>query len=284
MTKALSLYLASVIPAALDRTKVSDRRAKLELSLKASSISFSVMWETGSFSHGTAISQYSDVDYLASVAGPKPTLPSSALAAFKKSLQSADSNIYKIEVASPTIRIEYFSEPIIEIAPGYIFDLTPTHSIYEIAGPNDQWIKTSPGAHLAYVNDANDALSKRVKSLIRLIKAWKYSQKVPISSFYLEMRTTEYALTQDSILFDLDLRFALNHIIRAGLADMNDPTGSVGRIPACSSSLNQATSLRQMKDAVAALEEAYEKSRKGDWFNYWLQMSNVFNNFPYEIG
>lgn len=276
--------MQGLIPSTPDRTKVSDRRAKIEAALIASSINFSTMWETGSFTHGTAVASSSDVDYLASVVGEKTKLPSSTLTAFKNCLEGSDPNIFRVEIDTPTIHVEYYSDPEFEITPGYCFDLTGEFPIYQIPGPNDEWIKSSPKSHYQYVNETNDALNKNLKPLIRLVKAWKYSHKVPISSFYLEMRTTEYARTESSILFQLDLRFAMNHMIRSGLADMNDPMGAVGRIPACTSAANQTTALRQMKEAVVELEAAESYEEKNDWVMYWVKMDTVFTDFPFVQG
>lgn len=69
----------------------------------------------------------------------------------------------------------------------------------------------SPDAHNDYVRSIDNDLWSKVKPLIRFIKAWKYFQNVPISSFYLELRVAKYASDESSILYSIDVKrvFAL---------------------------------------------------------------------------
>ena len=48
-------------------------------------------------------------------------------------------------------------------------------------------------------------LAGKLKPLIRLVKAWKFYNKVPIT-FYLELRVTKYAEGRTAIVYDLDIR------------------------------------------------------------------------------
>ncbi len=83
----------------------------------------------------------------------------------------------------------------------------------------------APDAHAAYVDTEHRRLSQKVKPLIRLVKAWKYYSKVPIRSFYLEMRIAEFAAHESAIVYGIDTRGALQWLQRSNLADMPDPTG-----------------------------------------------------------
>ena len=52
----------------------------------------------------------------------------------------------------------------------------------------------------------NNRLRKKLKPLIRFVKTWKYYCNVPISSFYLELRVTKWMESEDTIVYDIDLK------------------------------------------------------------------------------
>ena len=149
--------------------------------------------------------------------------------------------------------------------------------MYWIAGRGDEWVLSAPGAHLAYVNKQNDRLSKKVKPLIRLLKAWKHNVGAPVSSFYLEMRTAEYAAGETVIIYDIDLRSVMNAIVAADARDMTDPAHIVGRIPACASDeKRRSTPSRLLNAAISELRAADAAKTAGDRYGYWQAMRNVF--------
>jgi len=91
-----------------------------------------------------------------------------------------------------------------------------------------------------------------------------------------EMRTVEYANTQSSIIYDLDLRFAFGHMLNKDLAGMNDPAGLAGRTPPCSSEANRRTIMRLMRDACANLNAAYKAEQAKEPSRYRRAMAPVF--------
>lgn len=282
MTNSLDAYILNLVPASYDREITKLRREKIISTLQNSDLDYSTLWEIGSFSHGTGIRDHCDVDYMVTFGVGKTVLPSSFLTSLKKVLDTADSYIYNVKISSPALRVEYFSGPIFEIVPGFIGDVSGKFNTYDIPGPSDKWIDSAPEAHFQYVNDANDVLSKKVKSLVRLLKAWKYANSIPISSFYLEMRVAEYSLDESSIIYDIDLDSVFHYLINKDLADMNDPMGYVGRFSPCSSEADRLTCLAAMKRAVVALEAAEAYKDAGSYLDYWLKMVEVFPAFPYE--
>jgi hypothetical protein len=155
-------------------------------------------------------------------------------------------------------------------------------AVFRIPGPSDEWIESIPIAHNAFVSDVNDRLGKKVKPLVRLVKAWKYNKGVPVSSFYLEMRTVKYASGESSIIYDIDLRAVFNQLIAAEMRSMNDPLGIVPRIPSTSSDANRAIALRQANDALGHLQAAAAAQTAGNHSNYWSHMTSVFGyDYPY---
>ncbi len=246
----LAEYAESLAPAAYDRTEASSRRRVVEAALSASSLCVASMFESGSWTHGTSISAKSDVDYMAVATGPRPVWPSSALTAAKTAVSGCDWNIKDVRVSSPVIAVTYYSQPDFEIAPAWYKERLSGFDVYWIAGRGDEWVLSAPGAHLAYVSDQNDRLGKKVKPLVRLLKAWKYNVGAPVSSFYLEMRTAEYAAGETAIIYEIDLRRVMEATVAAGAKDMNDPARIVGRIPACASDDKRRTTLSMLRTAI----------------------------------
>jgi hypothetical protein len=269
-------FAASLPPPAYDRTEVGNRRVTIEKALRASSLAVTSMFESGSWSHGTGVKAHSDVDYMAVATGARPVYPSSALEAAKRALTGCDWKINSLRVSSPVVAVGYYSPPDFEVAPAWYYGGVKGFNVYYIGGRGDEWVYSAPSAHLAYVNAQNDRLNKGVKPLVRLLKAWKYNVGAPISSFYLEMRTTEHASGESSIVLDIDLRSVFGTIIRFEARNMNDPLGIVGTIPACSSTAKRQESLTLATQALSHLYVADSAKDRGDAAKYWTEMSAVF--------
>lgn len=222
----LDAFASSLVPPALDRTTVSERRTAIEAAVKANTASVGLV-ESGSWSHGTSLKGYSDVDYMSFIPGTsRPVLPSTALSGLKQAVTGAHWAITELRISSPTVKITFYQPPHFEIVPAYYKGEEQEIAVFRIPGPSDEWIESIPIAHNAFVSDVNDRLGKKVKPLVRLVKAWKYNKGVPVSSFYLEMRTVKYASGESSIIYDIDLRAVFNQLIAAEMRSMNDRSES----------------------------------------------------------
>jgi hypothetical protein len=240
------------------------------------------MFESGSWTHGTSITAKSDVDYMAVATGPRPRWPSSVLTVAKTAVTGCDWKITSVRVSSPVIGITYYNQPHFEIAPTWYKEQVSGFNVYWIAGRGDEWVLSAPSAHLAYVNRQNDRLGKKVKPLVRLLKAWKDNVSAPVSSFYLEMRTAEYAAGESVILYDVDLDRVMNAIVTASARDMNDPVHIVGRIPACASDEKRRRTLTLLATAISDLHAADTARAAGDRQGYWLAMRRIFGgDYPW---
>jgi hypothetical protein len=169
-----------------------------------------------------------------------------------------------------------------EVVPAiYHGDTDDGYDIYAIPNCRDGWMKSSPDAHNSYVTSVNKSLGGKVKPLIRFIKAWKYYQNVPISSFYLELRVAKYAAEQSVIIYDLDVQFMLARLQADGLAQMRDPMGISGYINPCSTSTKLEDAKSKLSTALARAQKAVNARQKGDdWsaFYWWNLLYN--DNFP----
>lgn len=278
----LEAFAQSLAPPAPDRTEVSARRAKIQAALGQSSLAVGSMFESGSWSHGTSVKAHSDVDYMAVAGSSKPFSPSSALSVAKAAIANCDWKINSVAVSSPVVAVTYYQPPNFEIAPAWYKERKNGFDVYWIGGRGDEWVLSAPRAHLEYVNRQNDRLGKKVKPLVRLIKAWKYHATVPVSSFYLEMRTAQHAAGESSIVYEIDLVLVLNDLIAAGARDMNDPEHIAGRIPACSSEEKRRRTLALAEEARTHLNSAEDARKRGDRLAYWREMAAVFGtDYPW---
>ena len=280
MTDPLAAFASSLTTPAPDRSVVAERRAAL-FALLAPTGAWR-MFESGSFSHGTAVPVHSDVDYMARTdLDRKPSLPSTALRRVKDALEPSRL-VRSVRVSSPAVKAEFWTPPHFEIAPAFYVGESGGDDVFHIAGPNDEWVLSAPDAHNRWVSRQNDRLAKRAKPLVRLLKAWKYYTGAPVSSTYLELRTARYLSGEDSVVYSIDLDRMLSRMIDAELAPMNDPLGIVTRIRACSSDANRRAALALMRQARTALAKADDAERARDPREYWWHMADVFGTgFPY---
>jgi len=153
--------------------------------------------------------------------------------------------------------------------------------VYEIADCAGGWMKASPDAHNAYVRVVDDQLGGKVKPLIRFLKAWKFFRAVPMSSFYLELRVAKYASDEKVIVYDIDVRNVLKMLWDSQLADMQDPMGVSGYIPACKSDAARADAYSKLWTALTRADKARTAATIGnisEAFDWWRLLYN--DEFP----
>jgi hypothetical protein len=193
VTDPLAQFVGSLAPVQFDRTIASRRRKGIERLLSTASIKSDYLFESGSWSHGTAIAAKSDVDYMAWIDSERPSLPSSALARLRQVIDDSNGlDVYKVRTSSPVVSVEFYTDPHFEIVPAYYERSVGDTVVYWIPGRGDEWVLSAPDAHLAYVNRHNDRLGKKVKPLVRLMKAWKYlwMRRCRRSTWRCELRST----------------------------------------------------------------------------------------------
>lgn len=281
--QGFKVLLGWITPSEAERAKAASHRASIYSKLDDKFGLFR-MFESGSFKHGTGVSGYSDVDYVASLKPDRPNLSSSTLAAVRDALKVRFPNTY-IHVSRPAVVLDFGQGyERVEVIPAYVKSkLADGNMKFNIPGILEQWLESSPETHLAYVNACNskDDVKGGAKQLARLAKAWKYYRDVPISSFYLEMRAAAYMATQSSVIYPLDVCYFLNSLQRSELAAMNDPTGSTGRIQPCSSDANLTIAQSRLDTAVTRASKAVQYNKDGKTAAAFEQWDLLFNGrFP----
>lgn len=229
----LDEQIRAMTPSPEDRSAASANRWSIEAAVKGELDAFRI-FETGSWSHGTAVRVWSDVDYFVSMRHVRPAQSYDDLVRLRRAL--ADRVGYRarsVTIRRPGVTIDWSDGPTTEIIPAHI----TSDDDYWIPDPQGSgWIKSNPAKHNEYVNESRDKVA-RAKEFVRLVKLWKYRRSVPIRSLYLELRAAKYLREHPPFHVVYDFAGFFRHLDSLGLAAMNDPSRFDGwRIPAASDS------------------------------------------------
>lgn len=270
----LESLIRSMTPNEAARSDAAKHRKKIEEWLKTD-LGILRMRETGSWHHGTALDGFSDVDYFVSMRDSRPSSSTTALEDLRASLSRGIPGAY-VSIDRPAVRLCYFEDgPDVEITPAYIRETDD----YDIPDPGGTgWIRSNPAVHLEYVDRAQQETDGRAKGLIRLVKTWKSCNNVPLSSFYLEMRTAQYALNNKPIIYDWDLRDFFKSLANSGLREMNDPTNYGRRIATGTSNLAESIIAKYAVEEAARLARlAREAAEDSDHYTAIYHLRTLFN-------
>lgn len=234
-------------------------------------------WRTGSFGNGTSVSGYSDVDYMADI--PASAIKNNSSTSLTDLRTALDTKFPRtgVQTSCPAVVVPFGSDAreTTEITPAFYAKQVKGHKVYGIPDCSGAWMSASPDAHNQYVRDVDNKLSNKVKHLVRFIKAWKYSQNVPISSFYLELRVAKYASTESAIVYSIDVKQVLSHLETVDLARIQDPMGVSGYIAPCRSAAALADAKSKLKTAATRARNAKAAEAAGripDAFEWWRKL------------
>ncbi len=258
-------FLAKLVPTDVESEAAKNHRASIHARLQTS-FGLKRFVRIGSFGNGTSVSGYSDVDYLASLSNSSLTRSSTYSLEKVRNDLSERFPYTPVRVDCPAVVLPFGSKvsETTEIVPADYVEERNGYSVYDIADGSGGWMRASPDMHIEYVDKADRILDRKLKPLIRFVKAWKYFQNVPISSFYLELRIASYGYTQNSVIYNIDLQIILSRLLSDGLAPFLDPMGVSGYIYACKTDVQKADALSKLKSAASRAEKAYEDYKKGN--------------------
>lgn len=283
IAEGFATFLSSLTPNTGESNAAKSHRQSIYNCLK-SNFEITRFFRMGSFGNGTSISGYSDVDYLATVPTKYLKQDSTSTLRVVKDVLDARFPLTGVKVNTPAICIPFgknYSETT-EIVPADLVEYKPNKlHVYEIADGDGGWMKASPDSHNAYVTYTNTKLNNKVKPLIRFIKAWKYYWNVPISSFYLELRITNYAANEQTIVYDMDILAILGLLSRIELASMQDPMKVSGYIKACKTEAQRQDALSKLSSALGRVQKAIQASESNkieEAFYWWSLFYN--ERFP----
>lgn len=279
--EAFQLLLSRLTPRDGESGSAASHRTSI-LQCLQSNFAVRRFFRTGSFGYGTSVSGYSDVDYFAVVPAERLDNDSnSALNTVAASLRSRFP-FSNVSVSSPAIVIPFGqggSEKH-EIIPCFEHGQYLTLDVFGIPDRVGKWMASCPDLNGAIIDVQHTRLSQKAKPLIRLVKAWKYYNSVPLRSFYIELKVAEYLATQSSVVYSIDVKSALLHLLQSNLANIPDPAG--GATPVYAAYTTEIPSvIAALSDAVTWASYALEDERSGDVARAFLYWDLVFNQkFP----
>jgi hypothetical protein len=277
LDEGFETFLGWLVPLSTEHDTAEKHKDSVKSSL-VNNFKCTNFFETGSFGNATGVRHYSDTDYFAVI--PLAELWSSSsysLTKVKEALQGTFPRTTGIEVSTPAVKIPFgtYASETLEATPCTFAGLkdTPVGNLasYYIADGAGGWMQSSPAAHNKYVKQQDERLNYKLKPLIRLIKAWKFYNNVPISSFYLELRVTKYAEGERSIVYSIDIKNIMKFLSDNDLPGIQDPMGISGYINPCSSDSKKEDALSKVKTGASRSEKA-NAEREGNLdlcFEWW---------------
>jgi hypothetical protein len=276
------VFASRLAPSATETDRAKSHRSSIEQSL-TSNYSMSRFFRTGSFGNGTSISGYSDTDCFAVLPKNQHQQDSNSNLNYIRQTLANRFPLTNVVVDNPAIRLEFGNTDWekIEVTPAYHANSYGSYAIYGIADGSGGWRQSSPEIHNDYVREIDNKLSNKVKPLIRFIKAWKFFNNVPISSFYLELWVTQYSSKETTIVYDIDLKNIFSGLSTSSLTSINDPKGISGAINPTKKYADHLVALAKIKTAQiysdnARLAEMAKDTGKA--FEWWDKI--FLSKFP----
>lgn len=277
LEQGFDTFLGWLEPSATEHDKAASHKGSVKSCMVNNFECFS-FFETGSFGHGTGVRHYSDTDYFAACPSEKFYDDSTyTLRKVKEALQETFWQTENIEVKTPAVRIPFgkWASENLELTPctfnGIVTTPVGQKASYDIPDYDGGWMQSSPAAHNAWVDQIDKKLDYKLKPLIKFIKAWKFYQNVPISSFYLELRTAKYAAEESTIVYDIDIKRVIAILNDYQLARIQDPMGISGYVSPCKTQARKEDALSKLSTALSRAEKAVAKreSNVDDAFYWW---------------
>lgn len=282
VAQGFDLFLQGLIPTDAQRTAAKTHRSSIESSIKKK-VTVSFFREIGSFSHGTGIRGHADVDLLVCIANAKPSSSDTALGWMSSALKATFPST-PVYVRRPAVMVDFAAgAERWEIVPAFLKGRSDGTLVYDIPAPGGDWMETAPTEHEAYVTEANQVAGAAggAKKLARLMKAWKYYNNVPVSSFYLEMRAAAHMKEQSSFIPVYDVCWLLEFLHGNGLASMNDPKRVTGRFNATSSLASAVDSKSKVSTAATRARKALDAHTAGKEEDVFTYLNLLFGyQFP----
>ena len=276
------VFLARLTPSPTESEKAKRHRASIEDCLKRR-FGITRFFRTGSFGSGTSIRGHSDVDYFASIPREKLKADSNATLRAVRNALAARFSYTAVTIKSPAVFVPFGTtrSESTEVVPAYFVGRANGYAAYEIPDGAGGWMVTSPEAHNAYVAAVDATLGSEVRPLVRFVKAWKCYNRVPVSSFYLELWVASYASGGDSIVYSVDVTNVLRGLSASSLAAIQDPMGISGYIYPGLTAVQRTATLTKLSRAVTRAEKALDAEQDEKTRNAFYWWNLVFGErFP----
>lgn len=283
VSEGMDAFLAQMTPAAGLSQAAVGCSLSIQKCLKAN-LGITEFFGAGSFANGTSIRYYSNVDYYAVVPAENCMADSANMLWRVRDILERGFPRVGVKVRTSAVIVPFGegSGQALEVIPARRVGATQDgHSVYKIPDGVSGWTRSSPAADRAYLSMLDDRLEGMVRPLVRLIKAWKFCNRVPISSFYLEMMVAEYASGEDTLSYPIDVRDLLMRLEDSGLSPLLDPRGIAGYISACACDELKEETFAEANTAYTRAERAVTAEWAGRIQEAFIWWNKVFGGqFP----
>lgn len=196
----------------------------------------------------------------------RPATSATALDHVKSALAASFPNT-TVRISRPAVVVEFGGgKETWEIIPGYRKSINDP-ALYDVPGVGSvDWMESAPAEHISYVNGINQksGISGGTKKLARLVKAWKYYNNVPVSSFYLEMRAAQYLDREKFFEPGEDICRLLESLVKIDLGPMNDPSGVTSRFHAFSTAAKGQEAVSKVQTGATRARKAVDAAKAAD--------------------
>jgi hypothetical protein len=281
--EGFDIFLDKLRPLLGEHNKAASHKGSVKSCLK-NNFDYCELFETGSFGNGTGIRHHSDTDYFAVLRADYVRKNSATvLRDLREALEYTFPRTKNIKVKSPAVSVPFgrYESETLEITPCVFCGMIGGHRSFRIPDGDGGWLKSSPNAHNRYVREHDQKMGGQLKPLIRLLKAWKFYQNVPIRSFYIELFAVRHLAKRRRLDLPLDLCKLFIALYRYELDEFDDPMGVTIGITACNTDRQREIAFSRLATAVSRATkalEASERDRPDMAFGYWNKLFNY--EFP----
>ncbi|MGI9413715.1 MAG: SMODS domain-containing nucleotidyltransferase [Hyphomicrobiales bacterium] len=256
--------------AAEKNASVIERRLKTEFDM-------SYMATFGSTGHGTHIKGHSAVDCFAVI--PKAHLFADSGKSLIKIRFSVSKDFPAAGVTGgrPVVAVPFGEGPAERhhIVPAFPKGKKGEYDVYGIPAPRDRWVSACPGAHSTWLNGLDAELDRKLKPLVRLVKAWNIYNGEPLWPFYIELCMAEYLQQESSVVYSVDLKNFFRYVALKRLAPFEGSEGCDEPVYGTSRA-DKDEAIAKLVSAAEMTDTARECEIKGDIENAYFWWRKVF--------
>jgi len=261
-------------------TRKSAIRTRLRKSFKVANIV-----TIGSYSRGTAIANYSDVDLLANLRRDEAKWGDN-LVSSSRVLQRVRDDLNDRFVSTDVRRdgqaaVVYFArgKQKVDVVPGIFLRMHEKSPVFGIPDGSGGWLETSPRAHLVWLRRKQLRSRGKMNKVIQILKYWKYCRgnTQALSSFYLEMWLANSGLCVGVRSYSEILLDAFYQLHRESLKRISDPVGVSGLISPARTRAHIDSIGTTIHSCLGHATAAIEAETRRDFQEANRQWSIVFN-------
>ena len=240
----------------------------------------------GSHSRGTAIKDFSDVDYFGVISrddarkGDSYISSSTMLSKIKKDLSERYTNT-EVGIDGQSVIVKFgggdFS---VDVVPAIFWGMTSKNwPIYKMPDGYGEWMETSPEVHNKYLKQADQKSRGLLKYVVQLIKYWRECRnpRIPISSFHIELLLADYGLCNGAKSYSQCLTEAFQLLAQRECRAYRDPVEISGNVVAVKTDNQRISVLNTIIYARDHAKAALYAESQNDYGEAIRQWKIVFN-------